>query len=505
MTLVRTGVLLRTAQENLSEDGWRRFCHEIYPRVYGTRNHERRQPLWESRFRELILIADRYCRTLDLYTLRRSPYLRMMSVRRSPGTRGRKARRIAPAARVWCPLCCQLYPSSRTNKEHVPPKSLGGIRRVRVCKECNELTGIYDNYTAQSIHGGSVTTEALERVSCRPVTAKDEVVRSDTNHKFTLAIDPHPAWQLVQISKKYADTLREDNATLSLLTPGFGQSIGLPVPPGAPFIVRLDELDYVTSYAKAAYLLVVLLLGRLGASYARWCDAIRSLLTGTGRYSGEPRTAGGDVARYVPILDNMWPDKREKVGFSLRHRLWLVIVRDQLVVLPSYDPNYSCQQAMFLRMQYLPLNESASSMARQLATVNPHHILWFDYPKTYGTASVKYIGVPAAKGYPFGAKDDLVGSIVRAPDSPQRDVASQYLSNRYTHYAVLHQHGRSLAVTEVGKKIWQDFCHDRATRHSDQQKFDRPYPYEPGRWYPESIVRNRPFSLRQHYAYRLVL
>ena len=504
--VVRLGHLLRAARRHLNDENWQKFQQGLFQRLSRTSSSEWQRELWEPRIREMTLTAERYCYALKLHTLRRSPYLRLMRQRRAPGKRAATARTSTLPGKVWCPLCCNYYPRSQTNVEHAPPLCLGGIRRLRLCRRCNSLTGIYDNYTAQSTRAASVSAESEVRIALRPLAAKDGVRTSDAGLEIIVEIDPEPEWQVVTIAKKNVDILRDDRNSLRLLQPGAGRTLGLPVPPGSPFLVRIDALDYVTSYVKAAYCLVVLLLGRLGLHYARWCGALRDLLSGTGQYRGEPRTAGGDVGRYVPVVDNPWPDKAEKVGFSLRHRLWLVIVKDKLVVLPSYDPGRSCHAALFLRSQFLPLNGHTWPASQQLAPRDPEHIRWFGYPRGYGSSDVNYIGVPSGREYPFTGADDLIGSVIRAPIANQKrtKAATRCHKSRYTHYVVLHQIGRSLAVAEVRTETWRDFCFDWATRGIDQREFDRPYPSAPSRESPDSVVQNKPLGMRQHYPYKMV-
>ena len=502
--VVRMGSLLRAAKQQLSADGWQQVLHELSHRIYGAGNAERPRQLSESQAQDMTRIADRYLRALNLYTLKPDPYLRVMVQRRPPGTRTVVKQSSLSNGRIWCPLCCSYYLRKHTTKEHVPPHCLGGIRRIRVCHHCNELTGIYDNYTVQTIRAASGPANCAISISLRPLTTNDIVSVSDTGHQLTVDIDPEPKWQATTTSKRTVDKLLDHNKRLLLLTPGSGQALGLPVPNGSPFIVRIDSLDYVTSYVKAAYLLVVLLLGRLGPSYARWCDAIRSLLAGSSRYSGEPKTAGSDAGRYVPVIENPWPDKTNKIGFSLSHRLWLVIVRNRLVVLPSYDPFHSCQEALFLLMQYFPLNR-IPYRDHLAALSKPEHTIWFDYPRSYNNKNVQYVGAPAAKGYPFGRRGDLIGSIVRVP-RPRSTRGSFHRSGaEYGYYAVIHQRGRSLAVAEVKKDTWKDFCFDWARAPIGHRDFDRPYPTELGQWYPDSVVQNRLFPVRQHYQYCMIL
>ena len=504
--VVRMGNLLCAARQHLNDDGWKQFQAGLFQGLYRTSISERQWPLWESRVRKMALTAERYGYALTLHTLRQSSYLRVMARRRAPGQRAATARVPTQPGKVWCLLCCNYYPRSQTNGEHVPPRCLGGIRRARTCRRCNALTGIYDNYTAQSARASSIPAEIEVRIALRPLTAKDGVRTSDAGLKIIVDIDPEPEWQVVPVPKKNVDTLQDDRNTLSLLRPGAGQKLGLPVPPGSPFLVRICTPDYVTSYVKAAYCLVVLLLGRLGPSYARWCGAIRDLLSGTGQYEGEPRTAGGDVGRYVPVVDNPWPDKAEKVGFSLRHRLWLVIVKDKLVVLPSYDPGRSCLAALFLRSQFLPLSDNTWPASQQLAPRDPEHIRWFGYPRGYGSNDVNYIGIPSGKEYPFTGADDIVGSVIRAPAAHQERTTANApcRKSRYAHYVVLHQVGRSLAVAEVKAETWRDFCFDWATRGFDQRDFDRPYPSVPSQELPNGVAQNKPFGMRQHYPYKMV-
>ena len=499
--VVRMGNLISAAKHHLDNKGFQQFRKQLFNRIYGASNSTRSLQLWDSRVQNIILTADRYCRALAIYTFKPSPYLRVMAHRRPPGARGPTARRSKRIAKAWCPLCCNYYSPQQMNKEHVPPHSLGGIRRLKICRSCNALTGIYDNYTVQSLRASSSPLDSDVRVSIRPLHAKDDVTASESGHLLTVAIASEPAWQTITASKKTVDTLQDDSNTLRLLASGAGQELGLPVPAGSPFLVRIDTLDYVTSYVKAAYLLVVLLLGRLGPSYARWSDAVRCLLAGTGRYRGEPTTAGGDVGRYVPVVKNPWPDKANRIGFSLRHRLWFVIVRNRLVVLPSYDPKHSCQEALFLRKLFLPLDEHTIPAGEQLMPRNPNHVRWFAYPRSYGSPDVKYIRAPRDQ---LSTARDLVGSVIRAPATRSRHKDTKRTDSQYTHYVVIHQRGSSLAVAEVEKDTWQDFCFEWSTKSLGESAFDRPYPTNLQQRYPDSVAQNRPFPVRQHYRYCVV-
>ena len=414
--------------------------------------------------------------------------------------------------RIWCILCGRWIRGGKRTKgnkplteEHIPPASMGGKRRVRICWKCNSGTSLLDALTAKS-RATLATEQRTIEVRAFGLSPGDEIehVPASPVVHFSFGEAAKNEWREVILSEEAAVEIENDHYNVLACTEGSGRRLGLLGPEcELQFLVaRFRSPRYTSSIVKGAFLLLCQALGPMAREYARWAATTRRLFTlpdsGRQQFLGEKATGGGWVEEVVPVARcPLELEREDEVGFHKGSKQWVVRVGQDVVVLPSWDPYRTDSATLKRRAEYYGDmtargEERFARLIDELVRTRDQ-IIWI--PKicrvrTWGAKGLVYV-IMHRRREPL---QDSVGDVFRLATGGE-----------WRHFCILQQKGRRVLGASITRDAFKNDLWKRARSRRSVRIEEPPYRGLAQTSYDaKQDQQSRELPRRSYYRYHII-
>lgn len=381
----------------------------------------------------------------------------------NPGQNGHRTR-------VYCVVCLRWHNEKhKTSWEHIPLNSLGGEKRVRICRKCNEdLTHTADDYTKDST--------VARRSDMQDILVRGFGTVQGDFHSFTAehggterfefgnTVASH--WERQSINRESAEEIRHDHHGMLRYKRGSCKRLGIRASHEL-MVIRYVAPEHTGSTIKGAFLLLCQALGGMARDYASWAKATKGLFVGRHRFQGEPWTSGSDNDRIIPVVPypkQFTQASNTDVGFYIPMRQWLIRVGTELVILPAYDPYRAEWQTLVERSSFYKYKNGPGEnrFQRLISEIcrSQSEIVWLERCKKKEWGAPNLVCGYTGRDESNRLSTDAIGTILRLSD--RRD------DRRWKYVCVVHQKGRRFAGVLVDRKRFDAQCWQLARREPGQ-------------------------------------